>query len=737
MVRPVTARWTRVIPVAALLALLPFAVADDAGQESPAAEQAEQAEPLDLGLTEHTGMSLLFLDVEALDGQGHPRPGLVKEDFKIRVNYVWRKIYSVDDLCPCLADPGPPNPEAPPGVKLARMDPEAPAVVRDLNRPVYVIYFDTSQLQPDGRRIALDEARRWVRELKQSEDEAMIVAYSRETGVRRASPVTGDADVLLRAIQSIDDDPVMTDEFPAKLAGRMRMCWDGTVSCYYTGRKEYFQSRASYRSLLNFVTELDEIPRRKVLFFFHQNNAIFPGRLYTAGGLGVANLGYDPLDPTGVSRQVNDIIGGGTVPVSSGGEIMFDGSPSNLVPDLVDIVDAIGGTATASRTTIYPLVAGFSQTWVVNFGANVADFTGWRYNRGGLDLPEIVDRAGRGCGCFYRIGLRVDERSKSKVFRTKVKIKGQPLRSRYRVQFVTEADRWMRKAQSILENPSEFGDVELHAAIVPLRGGDKRWDLRVQVAVDLDSLMLSTENEENQGEWEIGALLADSNGKNSHEMLAISRLRTKPPDEREEIDEGEEQESMVVHERTFTGLKAGTYQLRAFIKDRAATMYGGAETEIELPVIEDRALVGPLVRRAPVMHLSSSLPMRDAKADSAQDRSVIRKGALPRTDGRFEQGHALELTTWVCPSAAKQARTQLSRQVLLDDSPAVPLERPRTKRAGDCIALSDRLETDGLEVGPYTYRVTWSHTAEAPPLEAETTFEIVSPAEAPANSELF
>ena len=59
-------------------------------------------------------------------------------------------------------------------------------------------------------------------------------------------------------------------------------------------------------------------------------------------------------------------------------------------------------------------------------------------------------------GCFYRIGLRIDERSKSKVFRTKIKVKGRELRSRYRVQYVTEADRWMRKAQSILENPADF-----------------------------------------------------------------------------------------------------------------------------------------------------------------------------------------------------------------------------------------------------------------------------------------
>jgi hypothetical protein len=719
--------------VVALALLWLSTVAVTPGQDSPepAPQTTDREVPLDIDLTERTGMSLLFVDVEALDKHGRSRPGLLREDFRIRVNYVWREIYSVDDLCPCLAGPEPVQSGATEiTTRLASVDPDAPAATREQNRPVYVLFFDTSQLQRDGRAIALDEARRWVREVKQPADAAMIVAFARDTGVRRVTPVTTDGDRLLQGIREVDEDPAMLDEFPSQLARRMGLCIDGTVSCYYSSRKDYFQSRASFRSLLNFVTELDEIPERKILFFFHQNNSIYPGRLYAVSRLADAQLGNAPDDPTGIGRELSRVQFGG----DRLGRIMFDGQSSGLTPDLVSIVDAIGGTATASRTAFYPIVAGAGQTWAVNFGANMADYTGGHYNRGALDMSQVVDEAGRGCGCFYRIGLQIDERSKSKVFRTKVKIKGKELRSQYRVQYVTEADRWMRKAQSILENPAEFTDVELHAAIVPLRGGGNEWDLRVQVAVDLDALKLAMENVTNLGEWEIGALLADSRGKNRWEMLAVSRLREKPPEEREEPDPHKEQETAVVHERTFRGLKAGSYQLRAFIKDRTAKVYGGVETEIHLPAVEEPSLIGPLARRASVSHFASSLPMRDHKNELAQSRSVSRKDSVPRTDARFETGVPIEFTTWVCPGYVKEVRNRIRRSVLQDGSVVLEPNKPKVRRAGECVAVSDEIETSGLPAGSYTYLAEWDGAAGLQPLQSGAVFEIGAPeAQPPAD----
>ncbi len=90
-----------------------------------------------------------------------------------------------------------------------------------------------------------------------------------------------------------------------------------------------------------------------------QNNSIVPGRLYTVGSMADAQLGYAPDDPSGIPQELNRAQFGARDGL---GRIMFDGRSSGLTPDLVSIVDAIGGTATASRTAVYPIVAGSSQT---------------------------------------------------------------------------------------------------------------------------------------------------------------------------------------------------------------------------------------------------------------------------------------------------------------------------------------------------------------------------------------
>ena len=86
----------------------------------------------------------------------------------------------------------------------------------------------------------------------------MVVGFSKESGVSRVAPLTSDPDLLLQAIQTIDEGSV--DEFPSLLGKRMQLCRDGMVSCYNSGHKDYLHGRGSFRSLLNFVTELDPLP---------------------------------------------------------------------------------------------------------------------------------------------------------------------------------------------------------------------------------------------------------------------------------------------------------------------------------------------------------------------------------------------------------------------------------------------------------------------------------------------
>ena len=79
------------------------------------------------------------------------------------------------------------------------------------------------------------------------------------------------------------------------------------------------------------------------------------------------------------------------------------------------------------------------------------------------------------------------------------------------------------------------------------------------------------------------ALPVDIRGKVMDRVIAeVNRLNALEEEELEELglelpeEEEDEGVPVVVHQRTFSGVKAGNYQLRAFIRDRSSKLYGGA-----------------------------------------------------------------------------------------------------------------------------------------------------------------
>ena len=178
------------------------------------------------------------------------------------------------------------------------------------------------------------------------------------------------------------------------------MCADGTLSCSHTGRQEYFHTRRSMETLRNFLTDLDHFPQRKTLVLFHENASIFPGRMY--GGA-----------PAGMRGSIQDEIRGYETPYFERVAGMRDAG--GWVPDLVELEEQLGGSATASRTVVYPILCGTARPWSVNLGANLADQTGGDYNRRVEELREVLDEAGRRCPCIYRIGLELRGQSVHKI----------------------------------------------------------------------------------------------------------------------------------------------------------------------------------------------------------------------------------------------------------------------------------------------------------------------------------
>jgi VWFA-related protein len=414
--------------------------------------QDDSGETHDSGLTVEVGVSRLFLDVEVVDTDGRPMPGLTQEDFTIRLNNREYPIYSVDDLCGCAGGDGPPGPS-----------------------PNFILFFDFSQIGSRWRETALREAERWANEVKRPEERAMVVAYATPSGLRTLCRLTDDPEKLVASIRDARADPGIDDPFPDRHTQRFENCVDGTVSCHNSGMREYRQTFRSSEVLTRFLMRMGSLPGRKEMLLFYQNNAIYPGCLFATD---------DSCDA------------------------FHDSTSADSVPGLDDIVGEVAGTAVASGTVIYPILSGPATDWSVDFGETLAGITGGRFNHDSGGIGEVVNAAGRDCACMYRIGVQPPPSSSSRVLRVKVAVRdGEWLPHDYRLLQLTEQERWRRNAEAVLLDPESAREIALSAAVVPVAATRRRWDAKVLVTLDPRSLGLLPSGERSVASWEIGAVL--------------------------------------------------------------------------------------------------------------------------------------------------------------------------------------------------------------------------------------
>ena len=654
-----------VAPSLLLLALVPFAYGHD---------ETERAQVFDTDLEVQVGVSRLFLDVEVVDEDGEPVPGLTEDDFSIRVNRRSHPIESVDDLCGCAATEATADPEPQPGLA-----------------PSFVLFFDFRQLTPDARSQALAEAERWVREIKRPGDRATISAYSTQADLRRLSPLTDDADRLVEALRAAADDPELIDPFPSELPARLERCISGTTSCHHSAMTEYRHAHRSATALLYYMTRLEALPGRKVLLLFYQNSAIHPVLPYAADKRGVKFL---------------------------------DGRPADSVPHLKSLIDELAGTAVATGTVIHPIVSGVAPEWSIDFGEALAERSGGEHTDSAEEMREGLESAGRGCACMYRIGVDPPAHGRSRVLDVEVAVGGRTLPYDYRVLQLTEQDRWQRSTAAVLLDPEGSDGIELAAAILPVAATAKRWAVKLQVALDARSLTLLPSGSGREAQWEVGAVLVRRQGRDSVEMLGVSRVR---------CPEDGECAATIVHEREIDDLRPGTYELRAFAHDRWSDAYGGARAVIELPRPKERAVVGPLLL-ARGDYVSADLPLRkpyrETKGEPAESKGIrASSGAHPL--GRAPSGAAVAALSWICGGAKRGGPPETARRLRHGADSVSGLQTTTGERTDRCWSIADSVETARLTPGRYDYELDPAHggetlrasfeipATESPPLELE------------------
>jgi len=681
---------TALLITALLIAVLPSAAAE---KKPPPSTPAS-------GLVEKTGVSLILLDIEAVDRAGKPLRGLQVGDFTVRRNGRLWPVVSVDDFCAC-DDPTAPG-IIPAAVQAAAGDDPASPPPAPTDRPLFVIYIDFSQLRPDGRHDALAVARRWVREVKAEEEPAMIAAYVTSRGLLTLSKPTSDRDRLLQVLDAADHDPILIDPFAYDMLRRVNECEDEPTTCADSARQEYAHGRRSLEAFRMFLTRLGGMPGRKAVLYFHETGMMVPGPLY-----------FQRSDQTHYT-----------------------------------VAERIGAEATAARAVVYPLLAGMGPLRprmnepLLILGATLAEATGGAYNLGPGDFAGLAMTVGRGCRCRYVLGLEPVEAFSRGVSSVSVTAGGIRLRPLYRMRLLTDEDVWLRQASNVLDDPSSAQDIAVGAALVPLRMTGRSWDLAAQVAVDVRSLVLIPLGARHEARWEIGARLVRLDGHGLWDMLSTSvgsAGATGAPD------------AVLLHAREFTGLRPGRYRLTAFVRDRLANIFGGAEALIDLPDPKRGGVAGPVMLADRSLRVLSPLPLitkraTGAGAPGAEVTSIQDTGPAPVAPLPIRHGATLLFESWLCPvpgGAPPEAVAMLSR----DDTPLFRVaERAGTPGGGvaptgappvgaapagaapnPCRRRVDEVPTVSLDAGRYLY-VLRAHSADGTVASLPVPFVVAPPA---------
>ena len=159
--------------------------------------------------------------------------------------------------------------------------------------------------------------------------------------------------------------------------------------------------------------------------------------------------------------------------------------------------------------------------------------------------------------------------------------------------------------------------------------------------------------------------------------------------------------------------------------DKVGDVFGGTETEITLPKLDDPVVVGPVLMRLGRKWVRTGLPLFDKnerKARPTHTRSVTR-GPVPAITQAIDAGERIEVWTWICPSDS-QVRGRATRYVSYEGEPLFSFDVVEQKADGKCFQVRDVIETAGLETGRYVVHVRWKETTMAEPAVSETKFEI-------------
>ena len=672
-------------------------------------------QPLELGLQEEAGVAILLLDVEVLDREGRPIPGLTMDDFQIYLDGKRYPLEAVDDFCACeapaqMAGDSPAAASGSEDTALAsarpgdgrRLDPRTPPPPP----PRFILFFDFSQMQRSGREAAEKQARRWLTEAMRPGDMVLLSGYATAPGLREITPFTSDREQLLADLTVAFADEAFMDPFPLRVHIRQRECEQCMIQCRNENARghvvlplmcqrgccgvpateESFHGKRSLEALDLLLTTLDAVEGRKDLILFNQNGMMFPSRLYP---------------------QLNSL-------------------ERYEILNHEDRVKRISASANAARTTLHVanlpeygnLPSTISES-ARDLGTRFADYTGGTTNRAMADLDVMLASVGRRC-CMYRLSIGPPPDPPNRAMRVRVMVRGSRLPGDYRIQFYPAHERWFRHARAALAAPSRNRDPEIHLALSPTYLRDERWVVEAQVAFALADLELVPTPFQRVGLWRVGALLHNEKNDKTWEMFSMARAT---------LDGLGSTRLEALHHRRIGSLPPGPYRLRLFVEDAQRNIFSAREAHLDLPDPKEISaanpwLHGPVVMRHVNRRLDLGLPFITSEPPIPTPVAPYATGTVPVDRTNVAAGTALEFRSFLCPRPAVGKDLQVISALLDSGQPFVRLSAAEFRTAGECVIIIDQMDTAALRPGTYTYRMMIRNEGSEPlTTEAEITVQ--------------
>jgi len=311
---------------------------------------------------------------------------------------------------------------------------------------------------------------------------------------------------------------------------------------------------------------------------------------------------------------------------------------------------------------------------------------------------------------MYRLSVRVPEDPPRRILRAMVAVRGRTLKSGYRVRFYTPQERWFRQARLALMTTSRSADSQVQLGLLPVARRRGKWSMEAQVSFALQDLELIPAANNRTGRWRVGALLQREDGHKAWEMLTLAQATLQGTG-------GTGLEAF--HSRTLADLKPGEYRLQAFVEDAVVNRFWSREITLVLPAggkddVEETWLSSPFsaCRINGRLDLDLLPATRKPPVSSTVGAPVV--GFVPKNPADVVAGTTLEFRTVLCPGPAGGAAPSTISILLQDDHPLARLPEPVVENAGECVVLTDTVETAPLMPGDYTYRLILNRGEDEP-----------------------